>query len=127
MSSTMIMQPEPARLSTLDDRNSAKNLRFQTSVLEMPAKGGQGEVYELGETSTSRQNLGRRLSSDKGLDDDFSGSLPSPISAIETVERWNSSRNNVYRTLACFWSLLVLGANDAALGVSWLFRGEVKI
>lgn len=113
----MILQPEPARLSTLDDRNYAKNLRFQTSALEMPTKGGQDEVYELGSMSTS-QVPGRRLSSDKGLDDDFTGSLPSPISAVETVERWNSSRNNVYRTLACFWSLLVLGANDAALGVS---------
>jgi hypothetical protein len=34
------------------------------------------------------------------------------------MERWNQSRSNVLKTLATFWSFLVMGANDAAYGVS---------
>ncbi|KAJ5722743.1 hypothetical protein N7488_000778 [Penicillium malachiteum] len=32
------------------------------------------------------------------------------------LEKWNSSRLNIYRSLATFWSFLVMGANDAAYG-----------
>lgn len=32
------------------------------------------------------------------------------------LEKWNSPRINVYRSLSTFWSFLVMGANDAAYG-----------
>lgn len=34
------------------------------------------------------------------------------------LEKWNQPRVNIHRTLATFWSFLVMGANDAAYGVS---------
>lgn len=36
------------------------------------------------------------------------------------LEKWNYPRVNIYRSLATFWSFLVMGANDAAYGVSSL-------
>lgn len=34
------------------------------------------------------------------------------------LEKWNEPRINAYRSFATFWSMLVMGANDAAYGVS---------
>lgn len=47
-------------------------------------------------------------------------SLPPPAMAPPqqdvNAERWNQPRSNITRTLAAFWSLLVMGMNDAAYG-----------
>ncbi|KAI9930245.1 hypothetical protein ASPWEDRAFT_101477 [Aspergillus wentii DTO 134E9] len=40
---------------------------------------------------------------------------PSDPTEVEQ-EKWNSSKANVSRTVATFWSFLVMGANDAAYG-----------
>ena len=46
--------------------------------------------------------------------------LPSPTTqADEPLERWNAPRLNFYKTSAAFWSFIVMGANDAAYGVSF--------
>ncbi|KAJ5414740.1 hypothetical protein N7509_001367 [Penicillium cosmopolitanum] len=41
------------------------------------------------------------------------------------LEKWNQPRINAYRSFATFWSFLVMGANDAAYGVSGTFRENV--
>lgn len=38
--------------------------------------------------------------------------------AFPAKEKWNDPPINVYRSLSTFWSFLVMGANDAAYGVS---------
>jgi hypothetical protein len=38
------------------------------------------------------------------------------------LEKWNQNRLNIYRTFATFWCFLVMGANDAAYGVSEVKR-----
>lgn len=49
---------------------------------------------------------------------------PQAAEDVETVgesqggERWNSSRLNIYRYLAVNWSFVVIGMNDACIGVS---------
>lgn len=48
---------------------------------------------------------------------DDEDNLP-PSASNEVISRWNESKGNVFRFLACLWSLLVSGANDAAYGVS---------
>lgn len=51
-------------------------------------------------------------------DDDPVESLPSPTTqAAVRLERWNTPRLNFWRTLAAFWSFVVMGSNDAAYGV----------
>lgn len=41
-----------------------------------------------------------------------------PTQVFHEAERWNYPRSNVFKTLATFWSFLVMGMNDAAYGVS---------
>lgn len=50
------------------------------------------------------------------LTTDSSNDLPGAFSALE---KWNSPRINMYRSFSTFWSFLVMGANDAAYGVSF--------
>jgi hypothetical protein len=45
------------------------------------------------------------------------GSLPSPTTATERLQKWNYPRKNMYRTFAAFWGFIIMGANDAAVGV----------
>lgn len=37
---------------------------------------------------------------------------------FHALEKWNAPRINIYRSFATWWSFLVMGANDAAYGVS---------
>ncbi|KAI1356076.1 major facilitator superfamily domain-containing protein [Xylaria sp. FL0043] len=61
---------------------------------------------------------GRRGSSDEEKQDG-SGSAPStpPSVAAEVKDRWNYPRRNIPRVAACFYSFIVMGANDAAYGL----------
>ncbi|KAF2181802.1 MFS general substrate transporter [Zopfia rhizophila CBS 207.26] len=42
--------------------------------------------------------------------------LPQPSTTVRVLERWDHPRINVYRTLATFFSFIIMGANDAAYG-----------
>ncbi|EFQ89955.1 hypothetical protein PTT_13604 [Pyrenophora teres f. teres 0-1] len=59
-----------------------------------------------------------RLSDTKGTrESDPVENLPSPTTqAAEKLERWNHPRSNLFRTMAAFWSFVVMGSNDAAYG-----------
>jgi hypothetical protein len=67
-------------------------------------------------------NIGERALSlnsfNEAQSNDVDGSLPSPITATEQLERWNYPRVNLWRTLAAFWGFIIMGMNDAAVGVS---------
>ncbi|KAI1644647.1 MFS general substrate transporter [Daldinia loculata] len=43
-------------------------------------------------------------------------SLPPPSTTTDVVQRWNYPRKNIPRVASCFWSFVVMGANDAAYG-----------
>lgn len=43
---------------------------------------------------------------------------PSSPGSFPLLEKWNQPRVNIHRTFATFWAFLVMGANDAAYGVS---------
>lgn len=58
-------------------------------------------------------------------------SSTSELSCQITNEKWNHPRSNIAKTLATFWSFLIMGANDSAYGVRshldiyiypWLFE-----
>jgi hypothetical protein len=60
-----------------------------------------------------------RLSDTKGIkdDDDSPVDLPSPTThPAEKAEVWNHPRSNFFKTMAAFWSFVVMGSNDAAYG-----------
>lgn len=44
-----------------------------------------------------------------------------------TEEQWNHPRSNILKTLATFWSFLVMGANDSAYGVSSQCNSLLKV
>lgn len=49
---------------------------------------------------------------------------PTTGSAAFAGEKWNNPKSNAYRLGAAFFSFLVLGANDAAYGVSAILLGH---
>lgn len=44
--------------------------------------------------------------------------LPQPSTTVSVAERWNHPKANVSRTLAILFAFTIMGANDAAYGVS---------
>ncbi|KAI3321335.1 putative MFS transporter [Xylariaceae sp. AK1471] len=58
----------------------------------------------------------RRASSDEEKQDDHLGT-PTMATATEAKQRWNHPRTNIPRVGACFYSFIVMGANDAAYGL----------
>jgi len=47
--------------------------------------------------------------------------LPQPSTTVRVIERWNHPKINIQRTLATFFAFVIMGANDAAYGVSFGF------
>lgn len=48
----------------------------------------------------------------------FDSSEEPPTGAVvHALEKWNAPARNIPRTLATFWSFVIMGANDAAYGV----------
>ncbi|KAF2706718.1 MFS general substrate transporter [Pleomassaria siparia CBS 279.74] len=69
--------------------------------------------------ATSRDSLHMTEPQGTKLDHDLdlAENLPSPTTqAAQKLERWNHPRLNMWRTLAAFWSFVVMGSNDAAYG-----------
>jgi hypothetical protein len=92
-----------------------------TAVLEMESipmtplnlnNKGSGENFSI-TTPPDSLNVTRRASTDEE-------SVPGPGAGAvaEVKERWNYPRTNIPRVGACFYSFIVMGANDAAYGVS---------
>ncbi|KAI1848832.1 hypothetical protein JX266_005260 [Neoarthrinium moseri] len=86
-SSTSVIELEPVRL--------APSTKSATIPFDTPA-------------DPTTQDHGRTV----GEDDD----LPPPSTASSVKQRWNYPRSNVPKVAACFWSFVVMGANDAAYG-----------
>jgi hypothetical protein len=73
------------------------------------------------------ETSGSRLNGDDNSDP--VENLPSPTTqGADKLERWNTPRVNFWRTMAAFWSFVVMGSNDAAYGVcinsDFLMRGN---
>jgi hypothetical protein len=70
------------------------------------------------EAKVAGSHTGLRLSDTKGIqDDDSPVDLPSPTThPAFKPEQWNHPRSNLFKTMAAFWSFVVMGSNDAAYG-----------
>lgn len=53
--------------------------------------------------------------------------VPPPEDAADALQKWNSPRSNTGRIAAVFWSLMVMGANDASYGVSSPYFDTIQI
>jgi len=88
-------------LQSHDENNPSKNApTYPGRVL------GSGQYGNTEEVHSSEQ-------------DDRAESLPSPTTNLEHGQtKWYTPRINMYRTLSTFWSLFIMGMNDATYGVS---------
>jgi hypothetical protein len=92
-------------------------LQNVSSVLSRPANvklSGSRSSLHIHEALVGKENQYER--------NDPVQNLPSPTTAgAEKLERWNAPRLNFWRSMAAFWSFIVMGSNDAAYGVSSIF------
>ncbi|ETS74335.1 hypothetical protein PFICI_14201 [Pestalotiopsis fici W106-1] len=95
-STTSVIEMEPIRLAP-----SPKTLGLASSPLPT-------ELMRHHESTAAAAT-----SATAPTDDD---ELPPPSIATSMVQRWNYPRRNVPKVAACFWSFVVMGANDAAYG-----------
>jgi hypothetical protein len=86
------------------------------------ANGSKEDLPQVSRRLSRPSNPGRTLSMQE-IDREPDGSLPSPSTASAPVERWNKNRTNICKTFAAFWAFIIMGANDAAIGVSF---GETR-
>ncbi|KAH9907233.1 MFS general substrate transporter [Xylariomycetidae sp. FL2044] len=95
-SSTAVMEPEPIYSSPLPQKQEPQ----QQPTTPPPSLGSSPS----GDTEKRAEEAGS------------SPELPPPITATDAVQRWNYPRSNIPKVAACFWSFVVMGANDAAYG-----------
>ncbi|KAF1840897.1 MFS general substrate transporter [Cucurbitaria berberidis CBS 394.84] len=98
-----------------------QNGSSSTCVVEQPVQlqDVSSCIAKPQDAKVANSHSGLRLSDTKGINenDDPVESLPSPTTqAAAKLERWNAPRTNLCRTLAAFWSFVVMGSNDAAYG-----------
>lgn len=53
----------------------------------------------------------------QGQDDDRNEALPPPNVASEGLDRWNSSKLNVYKLCCTFWAFFFMGCNGKSLAL----------
>lgn len=102
----------------------------RTCVIELPSRAGLSPPSRNGAgiLSSKPQEPGpsdeRRLGEDQDSPPssveqvEAGGFGPGHGPVVEVAEKWNSPRINVFRVGAAFWSLMIMGANDSAYGVS---------
>jgi hypothetical protein len=102
-------------MSTLQSGGSS------TCVVELDdMKAPQQEIHTKTQTPSINRRLSRVESQRSKIvrdEDDADGSLPSPTTATDEIQKWNYPRKNMFRTFAAFWGFIIMGANDAAVGV----------
>lgn len=92
-------------------RMQEANYRHGSSTMTIELQEPAPTLHLENNTEFPQQDIGNN-----GHDSDKS--LPSPVTAVEVVQRWNNPKVNIYRTFATFYTFVVMGANDAAYGVS---------
>ncbi|TKA78790.1 hypothetical protein B0A49_00822 [Cryomyces minteri] len=87
-----------------------------TSVIELQPITSNHENASKQSLPHIAHSVSRRQSHSKSVVDDRNESLPSPTTATEALQKWNTPSVNMYRSFAAFWGFIIMGANDAAYG-----------
>jgi hypothetical protein len=92
-----------------------------TCVVELEETKGPQQQLRIKEATENINHRLSRVESNRSKiihsENDVDGSLPSPTTANEELQRWNFPPKNMFRTFAAFWGFIIMGANDAAVGV----------
>jgi hypothetical protein len=99
---------------------SSTNTALVAATTTNPSSNSESELgIELQPaTSAAIRDPGHLLSGHKLEDIDPVEFLPQPSTTVSLVERWNGSKASIYRTAATLFAFVIMGANDAAYGVS---------
>jgi hypothetical protein len=94
-----------------------------TTTIEAPAFS---RAYKMSASSSPWQGNARNGDTVPDIElRNASDSLTLGSSAVaQAVPHWNSPSINKYRTLATFWSFLIVGMNDGSYGVSDRFEPD---
>ncbi|KAK8216147.1 major facilitator superfamily domain-containing protein [Phyllosticta capitalensis] len=91
------------------------------SIQNAPSRSGSHySLRSSQEGQLSRREESRRSSQNN---DPVEAQLP-PNTAHEKLQQWNSPRVNIARSFACFFSMFIMGANDAAYGALLVYMEE---
>ena len=89
------------------------------STFNPPSAVISHENVELESIATAAvRDRGRVLGNEGSSGIDPIEFLPQPSTTVSVVQRWNHPMANVYRTLSILFAFIIMGANDAAYGVS---------
>lgn len=105
-SSYFIQGPDPASLSISPVQTPARSHSHPGSMIGRATGHATNDEIPLKEIRRNSKEV-----------DTLNEELPSPTTAADTLDRWNHPRSHLVRTLSTFWAFLVMGANDAAIGV----------
>jgi hypothetical protein len=90
----------------------------EASVHQPPTSSLNAHIELQSVAPTALRDLPRTLEDERGSSINPAAFLPQPSTSVSIAERWNYPSANVYRTLAIFFAFTIMGANDAAYGVS---------
>ena len=83
----------------------------------MPLKQDTPHISTDRVSTSSGRSIGSKPRSwREDNEDDRNETLPSPTTASEQIQTWNSPRINMYRLPATFWAFVIMGMNDATYG-----------
>ncbi|KAK8068667.1 hypothetical protein PG994_005283 [Apiospora phragmitis] len=80
--------------------------------------GSSTAVMEMHDIRAPHSKLEAQLPEESPQD----GPSSPPPTAAEMIQRWNYPKSNVPKIAACFWSFVVMGANDAAYGIEQYYH-----
>lgn len=70
-------------------------------------------------TDTEVENEEKRQTTDTNVEEGLEGqSLSAPINETQALQQWNKPRINLWRYMATLLGFVIMGMNDAAIGVS---------
>ncbi|KAF6829101.1 major facilitator superfamily transporter [Colletotrichum plurivorum] len=93
--------------------SSAQTIELQ----ELPALPSEARLSLKSVVIDEAQVGSRRLSNDSNQAwQHHNERLVSPDDAVGVLQKWNDPTENIWRVIAIFWSLMVMGANDASYG-----------
>lgn len=96
-----------------------------TSASSPKENNGERPLGLTLDTTEPERNNGINNDRSPGWDRDTESPGPERVVA-HAREKWNEPSVNALRTFATFWSFVIMGANDAAYGVSFSVRPNIK-
>ena len=88
------------------------------SAHQLPSNALQANIELQHVAPATLRDQRRKLDDRRSSGIEPSAFLPQPSTTVSVAERWSHPKANTFRTLAVLFAFTIMGANDAAYGVS---------